>query len=131
MIGWLQQLFKMFVLLGLIPQAPSPINNGLTWLEARTARRLLAPCRYVIVVTNPQQAMNKEAREVIWFPKFDLYPRGAGWWGLKMNGEPMTFEGLYIPFRGRLMHFPVLFTYGSQKLPLSDFPFALEEFSRE
>lgn len=121
----------MFILLGLIPQAQAPIDNGLTWLEARTARRLLAPCRYVVVVKDPMQAGTREGRQVIWFPTFDIHPRGQGWWGLRMNGLNLEFEGLYVPYRGRLLHFPTLFTYGSMKLSQGDFPYALEEFARE
>lgn len=131
MIGYLQILFKMFVLLGLIPQAPAPVDDALTWLEARTARRLLAPCRFVVVVEDPQRAFDRSTRRVIWFPEFQIHPRGAGWWGLRMNGERLHFEGLYIPYRGRLVHFPVLFTYGGREPARSPFPFSLEEFARE
>ncbi len=121
----------MFVLLGLIPQAPAPLDNGLTWLEARTARRILAPCRYVVVVPDPDKAYLRGGREVLWFPRFDIYPRGQGWWGIRMNEAPLVFEGLYIPYRGRLVHFPTLFTYGSRPLPPSEYPYALEEYLRE
>lgn len=132
MIGYLQILFKMFVLLGLIPQAPAPIRDGLTWLEARVARRMLAPVRYVVLLEDPQRWQERSARRVVWFPKFELYPRGAGWWGLTMNGEPLRLEGLYVPYRGRLLHLSDLMTYNPYRpREQGAFPYALEEFLRE
>jgi len=121
----------MFVLLGLIPQAEAPRDNALTWLEARAARRILEPAVWLVRVADPESPYLQSNRDVIWHPDFSLYPRGYGWWGLKMNGEPLNFEGLYVPYRGRLLHMNAMFTYGARSLSPSPFPYALEEFIRE